>query len=124
MRLTADTFDSNLWRDCGNRIKEQRRALHLNRDYFSQIIGISEKGLGQIERGEISCSVLRLLSISKALNVSMDYLLCGVTTEDATTSSSSKTQSRIFDILSTCNEFQLNTISNIIQSMMPYIDKK
>ncbi len=59
----------------GNRIRISRQARQLTIDKLSERCGITEKHLGNIERGDDSPSLKALINIANELDVSMDYLL-------------------------------------------------
>lgn len=63
--------------EVGNRIRNIRENMHLNRDKFSEMLDISEVFLGQIERGERSVSIKTLTKLVKATGLSADYILFG-----------------------------------------------
>ena len=60
MRYRAEDFQKDFWVNIGKRIRLRREQFGLTRDQLSYEIGVSEKTLGQIERGEHGCSVARL----------------------------------------------------------------
>lgn len=70
--------------EIGNRIRNIREEMHLNRDLFSERINISEIFLAQIERGEKSLSLNTLISICSNIGCSADYILFGNIEEKAT----------------------------------------
>ena len=61
----------------GERIKQIRENLNMNREKFSEMIDISSVFLGQIERGERSLSIKTLSKIVKFTGTSTDYILFG-----------------------------------------------
>lgn len=77
MRYRAEDFQKDFWVNIGKRIRLRREQFGLTRDQLSYEIGVSEKTLGQIERGEHGCSVARLFMIASKLNISVDRLLKG-----------------------------------------------
>ena len=81
MRYRAEDFQKDFWVNIGKRIRLRREQFGLTRDQLSYEIGVSEKTLGQIERGEHGCSVARLFMIASKLNISVDRLLKGTPNE-------------------------------------------
>lgn len=81
MRYRAEDFQKDFWVNIGKRIRLRREQFGLTRDQLSYEIGVSEKTLGQIERGEHGCSVARLFMIASKLNISVDRLLKGTPQE-------------------------------------------
>jgi len=81
MRYRAEDFQKDFWVNIGKRIRLRREQFGLTRDQLSYEIGVSEKTLGQIERGEQGCSVAHLFMIASKLNISVDRLLKGTPQE-------------------------------------------
>lgn len=63
--------------EVGNRIRNIRENMHLNRDKFSEMLDISEVFLGQIERGERSVSIKTLTKLVNSTGISSDFILFG-----------------------------------------------
>ena len=61
----------------GERLHSRRNALGLTQEYVSGKVGISLRFYQMIERGEKSVSLDTLIRLSKALTISIDYLLFG-----------------------------------------------
>jgi transcriptional regulator with XRE-family HTH domain len=59
----------------GKRIKEERLRLNLTQERLSEDIEISTAYLGQIERGERSLTLDKLVRLANRLGVTVDYLL-------------------------------------------------
>lgn len=59
----------------GKRIREERLRLNLTQEKLSEDIGISTAYLGQIERGERSLTLDKLVKIAVRLGITVDYLL-------------------------------------------------
>ena len=70
--------------EVGERIRNLREDLKMNRETFSEIINISEVFLGQIERGELSLSIKTLCRIVSFTGSSTDYILFGKNEEKNT----------------------------------------
>ena len=66
-------------KEIGSRIRNQREALGLSREKFSEIVGLSPYYIGQIERGDRNMSLDTLIKISSSLNISIDFILKGYT---------------------------------------------
>ena len=64
----------NRWRDLGEFIREQRRVGHLSLRKLSELAGISNPYLSQIERGLRKPSAEILQQIAKALRISAEAL--------------------------------------------------
>lgn len=59
----------------GKRIREERLRLNLTQERLSEDIEISTAYLGQIERGERSLTLDKLVRLANRLDVTLDYLL-------------------------------------------------
>lgn len=69
--------DKNFNLAVGMRIREMREALHMTREQFSRLCGISDSFLAAVERGEKSITSRTLYKISTNAHVSVDYLIFG-----------------------------------------------
>lgn len=63
------------YRMLGKRIREERLRLNLTQERLSEEIEISTAYLGQIERGERSLTLDKLVKLANRLGVTVDYLL-------------------------------------------------
>ena len=61
----------------GERLHSRRDSLGFTQDFVSGKVGISLRFYQMIERGEKSVSLDTLISLSKVLTISIDYLLFG-----------------------------------------------
>ena len=59
----------------GKRIREERLRLNLTPEKLAEDIGISTSYLGQIERGERSVTLDKLIPLANRLGVTVDFLL-------------------------------------------------
>ncbi len=59
----------------GKRIREERIKFHLTQEKLAEDINLSPAYVGQIERGERSVTLDKLVKISNRLGVTVDYLL-------------------------------------------------
>jgi transcriptional regulator with XRE-family HTH domain len=71
------------WRDLGGFIREQRRITHLSLRKLSEMAGISNPYLSQIERGMRKPSAEILQQIARALDISAEtlYVRAGILDE-------------------------------------------
>jgi len=58
-----------------NKMLDLRRAKKLSQNELGKMVGVSREMIGKYERGDVSPSLEIALSIAKALNVSLDYLV-------------------------------------------------
>ncbi len=63
--------------ECGNRIKEARKASGLTQAQLSAQLNIRSESLSAIENGRRSASIDLLIDISQLLDVTLDYLILG-----------------------------------------------
>lgn len=66
----------------GQRIRYLREKNNYSREFFAEKIQISSKFLYEIENGKKGFSVEILLRITRALNISCDYILTGIDKRD------------------------------------------
>lgn len=70
----------------GKRIKEVRLKRNLSQDTLAEIIGVCNGAhMSNIERGMYGVSVPKLAALCRALDISADYLLFGISGENAET---------------------------------------
>lgn len=68
---------NNLRVNMGKRMKEKRKALHLTQEYMAELLGISVKHYGGVERGAAGLSLENLIEVSNILDIGLDYLIKG-----------------------------------------------
>lgn len=59
----------------GQRIQQVRKSKKLKQLDLAKKVGVSDRYISNIETGKDKCSLVTLLHLANALNVSMDYLL-------------------------------------------------
>lgn len=69
--------------EMGERVRNIREGMYLNRERFSEMIDISEVFLGQIERGECSISIKTLTNLIAFTGNSSDFILYGDSTKNS-----------------------------------------
>lgn len=55
-------------------IRKIRELKNLTREYVAEEVKMSTSGYGKIERGEVDLTVSKLIEISKALDVSIEFI--------------------------------------------------
>lgn len=100
----------NLNKEIGMRIWKIRDNMGYSQEKFSELIDITSRFLSDIETGKKGMSVNTLYTISKALNISCDYLLFG--------KASSGQSSYISGVLSTLDEKSISHLEKIIMNIM------
>ena len=68
---------SNFRFEMGQRMKEQRKALHFTQEYMAERLNISIKHYGEVERGIAGLSLENLIEVSEILGIGLDYLIKG-----------------------------------------------
>ena len=122
MRSSPEEFQKDFWKNIGQRITVRRKQLGMTRDQLSFIINISEKGLGQLERGEHGCSVTRLIVIANTLNMSLDELIFGKHEFSEHELEQIRTaRGRIDLLLENRSETQLNSLYHVLLSIVSYM---
>lgn len=69
--------------EIGKRIKIKRKELNLTQEKLSEIIDVSPSYISEIERDSSICSLATITNIALTLNTSLDYLVLGITTNNA-----------------------------------------
>jgi len=63
------------YQDLGRRIRQHRTQKGWTQEGLAQHVSVSTSFVGHLERGSRKASLETIVSISKALSISMDYLL-------------------------------------------------
>ncbi len=74
-----------LYRTIGENIRRLRLERKLTIDELSEYLGISTSFLGLVERGVRGFSLIRLLKLSKLLNLSLDDIVCELNNKNSYT---------------------------------------
>lgn len=67
------------YREIGKRIQNKRKELKITQEKLSEIIDVSPSYISEIERGSSICSLSTIVNIAKILDLSLDYLVFGIT---------------------------------------------
>lgn len=67
------------YKEIGKRIQSQRRDLKITQEKLAEIIDVSPSYISEIERGSSICSLSTIVNIASSLNVSLDFLVFGIT---------------------------------------------
>lgn len=65
--------------EIGKRIREQRLKCKFTQEKLSELIDVSPSYISEIERGTSICSLQTISSLSLVLEISLDYLVFGIT---------------------------------------------
>ena len=62
----------------GQRVRQQRKELHLSQAEVAEMTGISTSFVGHIERGTKIASIATIIKLALALDTTTDYLLLDI----------------------------------------------
>ena len=65
------------YKELGKRIRAERRRQDLTQEKLAEIAEISDSFMGHIERGGRTLSIETLAKLANALNMSIEYIVCG-----------------------------------------------
>lgn len=65
--------------EIGKRIKLKRKELKLTQENLAEVIDVSSSYISEIERGCGVCSLPTIVKIAKTLDLGLDYLIFGMT---------------------------------------------
>ena len=71
--------------EIGKRIKIKRKVLKITQEKLSEMIDVSPTYISGIERGCSICSLATITKIAQTLNMSLDYLIFGITIDNFNT---------------------------------------
>lgn len=63
--------------ELGKRIRAERRKQDLTQEKLAEMADISDSFMGHIERGGRTLSIETLAKLANALNLSIEYIICG-----------------------------------------------
>lgn len=65
------------YKELGKRIRAERRKQDLTQEKLAEMADISDSFMGHIERGGRTLSIETLAKLANALNLSIEYIICG-----------------------------------------------
>lgn len=65
------------YKELGKRIRAERRKKDLTQEKLAEMAEISDSFMGHIERGGRTLSIETLAKLANALDLSLEYILCG-----------------------------------------------
>lgn len=65
------------YKELGKRIRAERRKQDLTQEKLAEMAEISDSFMGHIERGGRTLSIETLAKLANALNLSIEYIVCG-----------------------------------------------
>lgn len=103
------------YEEIGKRIRKYRKLKNLSQEQLAEKINISTTHMSHIETGNTKLSLQVLVDLATVLEVNTDDLIFEKKGE--------ATNNKINDILSECDEKQIEFIENIIKSTKAALDK-
>lgn len=103
----------------GKRIREERLKLHLTQEKLAEEINISTAYLGQIERGERSITLDKLVPLANKLGVTIDFLL-----EDYLSSNDDTSINTLRQLFQNKTTREKEMAINILKLIFSYTDNK
>lgn len=101
----------------GARIRKIRKQNHMTQEDLAEACDLSIAHIGHIERGTRAASIETLITISKVLNISTDYLLLDIDL------SKDKKFSNLINSLNNINEEKYNQLYSIFKVLVENIDR-
>lgn len=108
--------------EVGERIRTKRILLGLTQEKLAEKIGRVPKYCADIERGQCGMSIETMLAFAKTLNMSLDYLILGVTTEDNTDKNTDEL-SALIDMLANCPKEKLDYAKQLLKLFLIACEK-
>lgn len=99
----------------GDRIRQKRNLLGLTQEEMSAKVGLSPKYFADIERGSCGMSVETLISISETLDMSLDYIIFGITHSENDVQKQSEEVSAILSMLENVSENKRKYAMRLLQ---------
>lgn len=75
-------MDSVILKEIGNRISSKRRQLDMTQEFLADKMGVSVQMISNLERGNKAIRIDNLINLCELLEVSTDYILKGIPTEN------------------------------------------
>lgn len=101
----------------GARIRKIRKQNHMTQELLAEACNLSTAHIGHIERGTRAASIETLITISKVLNISIDYLLLDISPVE---------DNKFFGLINSLNcasEEKYNKLYSVFKILVENIDK-
>jgi len=102
----------------GRRIREERLKLNLTQENLAEDVGLTTAYIGQIERGERSLALDKLVLVANRLGVTVDYLL-----SDSVTTDESMPINLMLQLFSNRSEKDKMLAVNMVKMMFLHLDE-
>ncbi len=109
--------------EVGERIRQKRLLLGLTQDEMAEKIDRASKYYADIERGSCGMSIETLMALSSTLNLSMDYIIYGSTSDDNTPANQDQITA-ILETLKTFPEHKQQYALRMLQLFLAACDKE
>ena len=103
----------------GKRIRAERQKLNLTQEKLGYDVGITTAYIGQIERGERSPALDKLVMIAKRLGVTVDYIL-----SDSVFSEESMADNLMIQLFDNRTEDEKILAVNMVKIIFMFLDEK
>jgi transcriptional regulator with XRE-family HTH domain len=103
----------------GKRIREERQRLNLTQEKLAEDVNISTAYLGQIERGERSVTLDKLIPLANRLGVTIDFLLADYIAPD-----SDMSLNRLAQLLQDKTDAEKEMAVNVVKLLFSYTNGK
>ncbi len=110
VKQTNDKPLSEISVGIGQRIANRRKQLRLTQEQTSELAGVSHQFFACVERGTKNIRAENVIKLSKALDISTDYILTGV--------SNDVDRGYIVSLLTPLNETQLKCFEEITKNYL------
>lgn len=107
-----DSKRDSLTLDIGHRIAIRRNQLGLTQAEAAELSGLTQQFFASVETGKKNMRAESIVKVSKALNVSTDFLLTGKVTDFERT--------RLMKMLEPLNEEQLYLVEEIVKRILEF----
>jgi len=101
----------------GTRIRKARKQQNLTQEQLAEACNLSTAHIGHIERGTRALSIESLITLSKVLNVSTDYLLLDIS------NSADRKITGILNAIDNVDDDKYNRLYSVIKILAENIDK-
>ena len=101
----------------GTRIRKARKQQNLTQEQLAEACNLSTAHIGHIERGTRALSIESLITLSKVLNVSTDYLLLDIS------NSADRKLTSILNAIDNVDDDKYNRLYSVIKILAENIDK-
>ena len=108
----------SLYKKYGRRVREKRVKINMSQETLAEKCQVSTSYIGLVERGERKPSLLVLVRIANALNVSTDSLLF-----DSLRHIASSNKDRIMMMVNDFDDPQIDTTFEIVNQIHSYLKK-